>query len=465
MKRWLEQQRRTRRVGLLMVSLVVAAAGLRGLTGLTPVRAETPLAHQDAVTDAASCGVYLGPIARGAGSGWTPADVTQACNDLIAAQPKTSTDLNTLVACAGSQLNSGTTAEQVVVNTCVTQYTSCTTNQSMPLGLAQVMDRAGVVSALVGAASCNVSSGGTARSCNWAGTWKGTDGDQTLTETVDPNSHVGTVTGRWAGWTSSAATNNSFRGTASGDGTHLDNGTWFNGTHGGTTDYTMAPDCNSFSGQRYECWKGNVPSDENGNKPGQDAPRSCSSGSFSPMQISYQRTSGSPTLSISAGSSTTPASASTSSTASRTTTSAASNAGGSSPSAVQCGLLQNAADPACVALRNAGGQTGGNTSTGAGSQPGGGAPAPTGPCYKEPWYAYLTPYDFSTDLGTMTEADCQAAGGASGLTLGKCIAVVGFDITGYQSSTADIGPKTPPDCWAANGTWYPPTQNQPPGGS
>jgi hypothetical protein len=155
--------------------------------------------------------------------------------------------------------------------------------------------------------------------CNWGGTWKGTDGDQSLTMTVDPHTGVGSVGGRWAGWTSSDATTTSFSGTVSGAGMHLDNGTWFNGTHGGTIDYTMGSDCNSFSGQRYECYKGSGTGSQTG-QGHQDPPHFCSSGSYSPMQISYQRSGGSSTVPIPSAGAATSSSAGTGGSSGGTTT-------------------------------------------------------------------------------------------------------------------------------------------------
>jgi hypothetical protein len=129
---------------ILFVAALLTLLGTAAWRGGTPAPAATTQPLQDVVTGQASCETYLLPIATGAGSGWAPADVTQACQDLIAAQAKLSVDLDTLAVCAGKLLNSGTTAEQQIVNSCVAQYTPCT-NSSMSPGMNRLMDRLGAL--------------------------------------------------------------------------------------------------------------------------------------------------------------------------------------------------------------------------------------------------------------------------------------------------------------------------------
>jgi hypothetical protein len=65
------------------------------------------------------------------------------------------------------------------------------------------------------------------------------------------------------------------------------NGSWsISSRRGGTVEYVMDAGCNQFSGSRYDCYKGTP-------LPGFPAP-SCSSGSFTPLKVSYQRTGGEP---------------------------------------------------------------------------------------------------------------------------------------------------------------------------
>jgi hypothetical protein len=275
----LRHKRRTLRVGLMMALLILLAAGLHSLSGATPAAA-------DEAKDQPSCERLL------LTSHWTHDEATLICQQLIAYQPRsTAKNLNDIVQWALQ--NSDTLDDwHALVLAARKQFPlkDCSTTNRSPMNA--------LADGRFQGQTCpsNTASASASSACNWAGTWKGTDGDQTLAETVDPTSHVGTVSGRWAGWTGSNATNTSFQGTAQGNGTHLDNGTWFNGSHGGTIDYTMAADCNSFSGQRYECYKGSGTGSQTGQS-GQDPPRFCSQGNFSPMQISYTRSSGSPFLS------------------------------------------------------------------------------------------------------------------------------------------------------------------------
>jgi hypothetical protein len=275
----LKQKRRTLRVGLMMMLLILAVAGLRGPLGPTPAAA-------DVAKDQPSCERLL------LTSHWTQDEATVVCQQLIAYQPQsTAKNLNDIVQWA---LQNSVTIDDwhKLVLAARKQFPlkDCSTTNRSPFNALADRNLQDQTCPITTASS---SASGT---CNWAGTWKGTDGDQTLTESFDSRTGIGTVTGRWSGWTSSTATNDSFRGTARGDGTHLDGGTWFNGNHGGTIVYTMASNCNSFSGQRYECYMGPGTGSQTG-QGSQDPPHLCSSGNFAPMQISYTRSSGSPFLS------------------------------------------------------------------------------------------------------------------------------------------------------------------------
>jgi hypothetical protein len=127
--------------------------------------------------------------------------------------------------------------------------------------------------------------------CNWGGSWKGSGSypstlTVTLTQTVktDKAGHVTSI--MVAPAPSDVSNPDAPIGDVFGNVLTL-NGSWSIGSgRGGTVEYVMDPGCNQFSGSRYDCYKGTP-------LPGFPAP-ACSSGSFTPLKVSYQRTSGPP---------------------------------------------------------------------------------------------------------------------------------------------------------------------------
>jgi hypothetical protein len=127
--------------------------------------------------------------------------------------------------------------------------------------------------------------------CNWGGSWKGSGSypsslTMTLTQTVktDKTGHVTSI------MVAPAPSDVSNPDAPIGDvisAVLTLNGSWsISSGRGGTVEYVMDPGCNQFSGSRYDCYKGT-------SLPGFPVP-SCSSGSFTPLKVSYQRTSGPP---------------------------------------------------------------------------------------------------------------------------------------------------------------------------
>jgi hypothetical protein len=129
--------------------------------------------------------------------------------------------------------------------------------------------------------------------CNWGGSWKGSGSypsslTMTLTQTVKTDT-AGRVTAIMVAPAPSSVSNpDAPIGDVISDVLTL-NGSWsIRSGRGGTVEYVMDPACNQFSGSRYDCYKGTPLA-------GYPAPP-CSSGSFTPLKVSYQRTSGPPMI-------------------------------------------------------------------------------------------------------------------------------------------------------------------------